>query len=290
MHDSAHAPARGKWAGFPRSDRPHVSHSAMDCYLRCGEQYRRAYVLKERIPPGIALVKGSSVDAAANLNYEQKLETHEDLPEAKLLEAAAAGFEEACSDGVFLTPDEESAKDRVLGEAKNTAIGMTRVFRRDIAPRVQPKLVQPWFRIEIPKASHDLLGRIDVADAEDVVRDTKTSGKRKYQDEIDRSDQLTLYALGYRHLTGVRPTGVAMDVLVGTKVPSSQILTSTRDESDVRVLLNKVNAMLAGVKAGSFQPAASGAWCCSPRYCGYVSDCPYFNYERKAAAADQGGF
>lgn len=280
---------RGKWDGFPKSDRPHVSHSAMDCYLRCPEQYRRAYVLKERIPPGIALLKGSSVDAAANLNYEQKLETHEDLPEAKLLEAAATGFEEACAGGVFFAPDEAAAPDRTLGQAKDTAIGMTRAFRHDIAPRVQPKLVQPWFRIPISTASHDLLGRIDVADVNGIVRDTKTSGKRKYQGEIDRSDQLTLYALGYYKLTGGHPAGVAMDVLVGTKVPSAQVLTSTRDERDVRVFLNRVNAMLAGVKAEAFPPCALGSWCCSPKYCGYWSSCVYVNYDR-AAAADNGGY
>jgi len=280
--------SRDKWAGFPKSDRPHVSPSALDTYLRCPEQYRRAYILKEKIPPGIALLKGSAVDAAASVNYEQKIESHEDLPEAQLLEAAATGFEEAAAGGVFFAPDEASAVDKTLATAKDLAIGMTRAFRREIAPKVQPKLVQPWFRIEIPKASHDLLGRIDVADAEGWVRDTKTSGKRKYQDEIDRSDQMTFYALGHRQLTGERPAGVAMDVLIGTKVPSAQILTSTRDEKDVRVLLNRVNAMLAGVKAGSFPPCAVGSWCCSPKYCGYAKDCPYYNYARSCAAENGG--
>lgn len=275
----------GKWDGFPKSDRPHISPSQLDMYLRCGEQYRRRYVCGEKVPPGVALIKGSGVDAAANRNYKAKLETGEDLPESVLLEAAASGFEEACAQGVFFAADEQPAADRLLGEAKDSAIRMTRTFRREIAPRVQPKLVQPWVRIQVPNASHDLLGRLDVTDADKVVRDLKTSSRRKPQDEIDRSDQMTFYALGYRHLTGERPAGVAMDIVIDTKTPGAQILTSTRDEKDVRVFLHRVNAMIAGIKAGSFPPAALGSWCCSPRFCGYFSTgCPYVNADRRAAA------
>ncbi len=281
--------SKGKWDGFPKSDRPHISPSQLDMYLRCGEQYRRRYVLGEKIPPGIALVKGSAVDAAANRDYEQKIDTHEDLPEGVLLEAAASGFDEACAGGVFFSPDEAVAADRILGQAKDSAIGMTRAFRRDIAPRVQPQLVQPWVRIQLPMASHDLLGRLDVADADKVVRDLKTANRRKPEGEIHRSDQMTFYALGYRHLTGERPAGVAMDVVIDTKVPSTQVLTSTRDEKDVAVFLHRVNAMLAGVKAGSFAPAPLGAWCCSPRFCGFWASCPYVNPDRSAAADSNGG-
>lgn len=281
----------GKWDGFPKSDRPHISPSQLDMYLRCGEQYRRRYVLGEKIPPGIALVKGSAVDAAANRNYEQKVDSHEDLPESKLLEAAATGFEEACARGVFFAPEEAASAKQVLGKAKDSAFGLTRAFRREIAPRVQPRLVQPWVRIQLPKSTHDLVGRLDLTDTNDYVRDTKTSGRRKPQDEIDRSDQMTFYAVGYRHLTGQRPAGVAMDVLVDSdEGPLAQILTSARDQKDVHVFLHRVNAMLAGMKGGVFLPAPVGSWCCSPRYCGYASDCPYFNYERKAAAEDNGGF
>ncbi len=281
--------SRDKWAGFPRSNRPHVSPSQLDMYLRCGEQYRRRYVLGEKVPPGIALVKGSACHKAAEVNYRQKIQSGEDLPEQALLEAAATGFEEASAGGVFFDPDEAGRAEQVLGLAKDSAVALTRVFRRDISPRVQPVIVEEFVRIPIPTASHDLLGRLDVADTGKVVRDLKTSNRRKPQDEIDRSDQMTFYALAYRHKTGERPAGVALDVLVDTNTPASQILTSTRDEKDVAVFLHRVNAFLAGVKAGSFAPAPLGAWCCSPKYCGFFSSCPYVNPDRAAAADSNGG-
>lgn len=270
--------------------RPHISPSQLDMYFRCGEQYRRAYVLKEKIPPGIAMAKGSACHKAAEVNYRQKIDSGVDLEVGKLLEAAATGFEESVAGGVSLSDEESTRADKALGEAKDAAVSLTKVFHRDIAPKVQPTAVEEFVRVDLPNHSHDILGRVDVVDDKTIVRDLKTSGRRKSQDDVDRSDQLTYYAIAHKKLTGIRPAGVAFDVLVETKTPVSQILTSARDEHDVRAFVNKINAMLHGVKSGVFLPAAAGGWCCSPRFCGYWATCPFVNAERKAAADAAGGF
>lgn len=269
--------------------RKHVSPSALDMYLRCGEQYRRRYIMGEKVPPGVALVKGQAVHRAAEVNYRQKIESHDDLPIDVLRDAAADHVDRAIAgEGLMLTADENRrGLAKVRGELMDRAVALTSEFSARVAPRVQPAMVETWVTIPLPQHPVDLMGRLDVADTEDRIHDLKAAGKRKTQDEIDRSDQLTFYDVAFTRITGRPVTGLVLDVLVDTKRPNVQTLTSTRTQVDRQVFLNRLNAMLDGVQSGIFAPAPLGSWCCSPRFCGYWWTCPYVNSERTAAAEAQ---
>lgn len=256
-------------------------------YLRCGEQYRRRYLEGEKIPPGAALVKGGAVHKAAEVNFTQKITTHEDLPSADLEEAAAGHVDSTIAgEGLMLAPGEESqGMAKVRGHIVDRAVVLTRMFRERVAPAVQPVLVERFVRIELPGRPFDLNGRLDLVDDKDVIHDIKTATRRKNQDEVDRSDQLTYYYAAAAKETGRHAAGVALDVLIDKARPEVQHLTSTRGENDKRVFLNRLNAMAGGVAAGVFPPAPLGSWWCSPKWCGYFnSGCPFVNAERKAAA------
>jgi len=270
-----------------KNQKPHISPSAMDMYFRCGEQYRRRYIENEKIPPAVALLKGRAVHKAAEVNYREKMKTGEDLPEATLLEAAGEEFESTYrAEGLFLSPEEESiGSKKVLGEAMDSSIRLTSLFRHGVAPRVDPAIIEQFIRVELPKHSHDLLGRIDVVDKSAKIRDLKTSTRRKPQSEIDSSDQMTFYHVAYERLTGKPAAGVVLDVLVDKATPEVQTLEANRGDKDRAILANRLNAMLNGIKAGVFLPATPGHWCCSPRFCGYWPTCPFVNAERTAAAA-----
>lgn len=267
--------------------RQHVSPSQLDMYLRCGEQYRRRYMMGERVPPGVALVKGASVHKAAEVNYRQKITTGADLPLLELQDAAADYVGEMVGrEGIMLTREESTrGVAKVRGEIIDRATVLTELFAKRVAPTVQPELVEDFVTIPLPGHSHDLVGRLDVVDSAGYIRDLKTAGRRKSQEDVDRSDQLTYYALAYTHKTaGEKPAGVIMDVLIDKGRPEAQRLEASRTSADATVFLNRINAMLAGVKAGSFPPAPLGSWVCSPRFCGYWWTCPYVNSERQAAA------
>jgi hypothetical protein len=244
--------------------KPHVSPSQLDMYFRCGEQYRRRYVLGEIVPPGVALVKGSAVHKAAEINYRQKVESHVDLALSDLTEAAAADVtQRVAAEGLMLTPEESSAGlSAVRGEIVDRAVSLVGVFHSQVAPQVQPALVEKFVTIDLPSCSHNLLGRLDVTDADDLIRDLKTASRRKVQAEVDRSDQLTFYYAAFARLTGRRAAGVAMDVLLDQKKPGLQQLRSERTEKDRDVFVARLNAMLHGIKAGAFAPAPLGSWCC----------------------------
>lgn len=268
--------------------RPYISHSQLSTFTRCGEQYRRAYIDKERIPPGVAAIRGRAVHAAAKVNFRQKVESTVDLPLADLVDATATAFDQDAEKGYTLTPDERSAGAQIiLGKAKDRAVAMTGVLAQQLAPTLQPTMVEKEVRLTVPRgddATVDLLGIVDLVDTAQAIRDLKTSGKRYAADAAHDSTQLTWYALSYHALLGSWPSELRLDVIVDTKVPTLQRLVTARDADDGRALAARISAMIRAVEAEVFIPAPVGSWWCSPKWCGYWNTCRFVNSFRRAAA------
>ena len=269
------------------NEKPHVSHSQMDMYWRCPEQYRRRYMEKEVIPPGIAMLQGTGVHRAAEANFTQKIESRIDLPAKEIIEIGAAAFDAEQAGGYALTEDEMSiGAAKVLGDAKDKLVQMVAVHAMEQAPDYQPVAVEHKTRIVFPNATHDLLAITDLRDDRRRVTDFKTAARKKSEGEVHSSIQLTIYAAAYRIDTGEPCEEVRFDVLTKTKVPQRQVLRSSRTVADFQALINRVNVTLGAINAGSFPPASPGSWCCSPRWCGYWATCPYVNHERRDAASE----
>ncbi len=265
--------------------KPHLSPSAIETFCRCPEQWRRRYIEKDIIPPGIAAHKGSGVHGGAKTNFTQKIETHRDLPVKDIIDASVAALEMRVEkDGVLYT-DEESQRNplAVIAEAKDDTARMARSHAETQAPEYQPVMVEQQVRILIPQASHDLLGYLDLLDDEDRVTDFKTGKKRRSQDDADTSVQLTYYAAAAQSKLGRPVTQVRLDQLVSQKRGVVRnLVESERSAADFAALAARINAVLFAIKVGSFPPATPGAWWCSLKWCGYARTCPYFNAEREA--------
>lgn len=270
---------------MPDTKKPHLSPNQLDTFCKCPEQWRRIYIEGERRPPAIAMIRGTSVHRPQEVNFRQKIESHEDLPVADFKELAAETFEAELKGGYQLSPDEESiGRDKVLGAAKDTAVKMAEFHALVQAPDYQPELVEQPFRIALP-GTHDLVGVIDLADDHGRVNDLKTAAKSKRQPDADDSVQLTTYAVGYKALTGKPAAALRLDVIVGpTKNGfSRQVLSTDRTTADFQALASRINVVTASINAGLFPPAPPGAWWCSSKWCGFHSSCPYVNSERRAA-------
>jgi hypothetical protein len=263
--------------------KPHLSPSQLDMFFRCGEQYRRRYMEKEIIPPGIAVIQGTGFHGGAKANGEQKIFSHEDLPASDIKEAAAAAFETRLAGGYMLDPDEESRGAAVvIGEAKDSTVAMADFYAKHQAPEYQPVLVEKKVRIELPLAARDLVGIIDLADDQRRVVDLKTSRRRKNQNDADTSLQLTTYAAAYKAETGEDPAEVRLDTVVQqAKGHARDLQVSTRGPQDFAALANRINAVTQAIEAGIFPPTDPGNWACSERFCGYWKSCKYVNSERK---------
>lgn len=267
--------------------KPHVSPSQLEMLSRCGEQYRRRYIEREIIPPGIAMLKGTGLHAGAAANMRQKIDTHVDLPAAEVADIAVAALESELSrSGCSFSEDEVSAgADKVLGQAKDATALLASAHVRLQAPEYQPLVVERRFRIVLPSSSHDIVGVVDMIP--DTLRavDFKTSRRRKSQADVNESVQLTTYAAAAVALTGQPAVGVRLDTLVhNSSGVSRQTLDADRGTDHYRSLAARASTAIAAVQSGVFVPASPGAWWCSQRWCGYWSSCPYVAGERLAKA------
>jgi hypothetical protein len=270
------------------TDKPHISPSSLDLHSRCGEQYRRVKICGERIPPGIALIKGTSVHVAAETNFKSKIVTGSDMSEDKLCQIAVAAVDTRIQEeGISLTREEQTVGvAKVVGQLKDRSVGLTRLFAKEVAPTIRPASVEETVRVVIPESSHDLLGRLDLTSDQNEVVDFKTSGKTPNAATYERSDQFTFYDAAYEATRGRKAACVRVEGLIDLKTPKRVSIKIQRTPADRVVLVARMNAMLASLKAGIFLPAHPGHWVCSEKFCGFWSSCGYVNSERMAAEED----
>ena len=252
-------------------------------YAKCGEQYRRRYIEKQIIPPGMAMLRGTGVHGGIETNMRQKIETYRDLPVADVIDAAVAKFDDELKAGFQLDQDESSrGKDVVIGDTRDLVATMAGVAGSDLCPKYQPTVIEQGVRIEIPTSTHDLFGVIDLADDKARIIDVKTSGKSKTQNDADGSVQLTVYSAMHQVLTGSPPAELVLETLVATKTPKLQTLVTKRGNADLVALGARIEATTYGIAKGVFAPAPAGAWWCGPKWCGYFHSCPFVNPGRSA--------
>jgi len=264
----------------------HTSFSQINMYSRCGEQYRRRYIEGERVPPGIALHRGTGVHKGAEHNFSQKIESREDLPKAEIVDAAVAGFDDSLERGDLLLSREEKSKGKnvIVGDARDATARLAGVLADDLAPTLQPILVEE--RAEISIGPTNLLGYIDLVTEDEVIHDLKTSAKSPVETDVAKSGQMTAYTGLYAAVFKRWPQGAAMDYLVDTKTPKAVTIQTARTKEDVEAWLKVVEAVLNGIEAEIFLPAPEGSWACSERFCGYWATCPYVSGSARKRVID----
>lgn len=267
--------------------KPHLSATQLDSYCKCGEAYRRRYIEKHVIPPGIAIIKGKGFHKGAEHNFKQKIDSHVDLKSSDVVDAAVAEFDTAIGAGIELQGDDKArGATVVVAEAKDSLVDIVTCHVKQQAPDYQPVFVEQEFTIELP-GSRDLKGFIDLADDLQRVTDLKSAGKAKSQADADNSVQLTIYAAGHHALTQLPPSEVRLDTLVQLKAGVKRdVKSSERGVADFQALSNRINTVNAGIDAGVFAPATPGAWWCGPKWCGYWNSCPFVNSQRAAMAQE----
>lgn len=263
--------------------KPWISPTQINTYLRCGEQYRRRYVKKEVIPPGIAQLKGTSVHKGAEHNFVQKKESRLDLKPETVVEVAVATFKDTVKhEGLLLSEEEESVgKEKVVGEAIDTTVKLSELFMDQVAPKYQPTEIEESQLIELPNSSHNLKGVIDLKIEQGNVVDIKTSSKSWTQEKADKDAQFTFYSMLDKAKTGEDPKPLIIENLVSTKQPKVLTFETTRSMDDYEPLIHRINAVVDGINKGFYPPAPSDSWVCDRRYCGYFDSCDYVNNKRR---------
>jgi hypothetical protein len=262
-----------------------IGVSYLTQFLKCGEQYFRRQIMKEIIPPGIALLKGSGFHKGAEFNFEEKIKTGADLTADRIIEVSIEEMRSKINkEGILLSTDERTVgQANVVNKAEKSLVVMSGLFADHIAPKHTPKLIEHYVQVPIPGSEWNLNGRIDLINTEDRIVDFKTGSKSPAKNAAVTSVQLTTYGLLYWASFGKTPLGYQLEHCVDKKVPEAVSQSTTRQESDFVALMNTVDTVTKAIDTGSFPPAygTMGAWYCSPRFCGYWSTCQYVPASRR---------
>lgn len=267
------------------TEKPYLSNSQLQMYEKCGEMYRRRYIMKEIIPPGFRMLKGTGVHGGAKINFTQKIESHVDMPVKDIIDASVSEFDMALQKGsVLLTSEEEAVgKSKVEGQVRDSIAAVSSVYALEVAPLYQPVLVEKKHKIELVHSTHDLVAVMDLADDKKRVIDLKVTGKKKSQNDVDVDEQLTFYALIHLGVTGELPSAVMFENIVDRtsaktlkRTTERNSVSSTRSADDCRSLVHRINTMIHGLDKGVFIPANATSWWCNEKWCGYAHTCPYY--------------
>ena len=216
---------------------PHLSHSRVNRYLTCPEQYRLYYV--EKLRPRIdsaGLVFGALIHVAI----------------ADLFRTGEDPVEHFRRDWQNLKDIQPRYKKRESWEDFNAkGENLLKKFLAEEAPKIRQALgVERKFELQITSLDHPFIGIIDlVGQVEDrlTVIDFKTEGSDYEDYEAALSDQLTAYALA-----APEAERVPICVLVKTKEPRIEWHFAKRSVDDLTEYLDKVCLVSEDISPGKF--------------------------------------
>jgi CRISPR/Cas system-associated exonuclease Cas4 (RecB family) len=233
---------------------PYLSHSRVNRYLHCPEQYRLYYV--ERWRPKIqdaALIFGQLVHEAIAQFFRTGV-----LPAESFANAWKLFRDE---------PLNYNVRDswEIMG---NKGIALLTKFLDEEVPRLgNVTAIEQSFTLRITSLDLALVGVIDlVAELDDVrtVIDFKTAASAYQDHDVQLSDQLTAYQLAEPDAEQV-----AFCVFVKTKEPRIDWYISARQPAHLAEYLAKTGVVAHAIAAGHFYKRP-GKWC---GYCDYLPVC-----------------
>src|SRR5215510_9715718 len=227
---------------------PHLSHSRINRYLTCPEQYRFYYIENLRLKfPSANLVFGQVVHQSLADLFNKKsdpvdffLRTWNDLKDVRLTYGKKQTWEKLQASGQ----------------------GLLQKFVNEELPRISHvRAVEKKFELNISGLDLPFIGIIDLiaeVDHKNTVADFKTAASDFEEHEAPLSDQLTAY-----QLAAPEAQQVAYWVLVKTKEPKIEWHPSTRSPEQLMEYISKVGYLAREIKAGNFykRPGKHCSWC-----------------------------
>lgn len=267
----------------------YLSFQKINIYSRCGLQYYFRYIKGIQLPPTTAIAMGKAIHKSIETYYASKKESGKDPDLDLLLSTYSDELENAFSEELFLEEEEHTkGKSKIKDELKNIGIIGLKTYYKERAPQIVPFLIEEEFKLDLSeiaeklgfdKTSYEniiLTGYIDLVDTEGNIIDHKLRrNSSPSKDEAHKSQQLTIYSLGYNYLLGELPKSVKLDNIIVSNSKNVKLITleATRNEDDIKRLLRRTIRIIDGIKKGVFIPPDHTSWACS--YCLYkkTGDC-----------------
>lgn len=276
--------------------KPQLHQSHLAILYRCGEKFRRVVLEGEKEPATIPLIVGSATHVTIAKNLNNKINKGTLFTKEAVQDYSRDDFIQEWQNSPVILNDEERFQglQRTKDNAQDQTIRLVTAHHYELAPKINPSIVERKWVLEAPDQAYDMAGTIDIDEKRNIVqgngfikeisgiRDTKTRKTNVGQREIDCSEQYTFYALAKFMLDGRIPDYVAQDNLIKpTKRRDAYCISykSIRTIDDFKIVERRFAQANRIIKAGIFTPANPSDWWCSKDFCGFAANgsCPYFN-------------
>jgi hypothetical protein len=266
---------------------PRLHMSWVEEFLMCGHRFFLRHGTN---------VRRTAVQMAIGVGGHKTIETDnllkqvgQKLPAREGADVSVAAYDEEMSTSECTDPKHEVEEGRDLAATCGEAV------IKEVSPAVPTPVLVEAARVvtfETSQGQIELAGSIDYATAQNgklIVRDLKTGKKKKSADYAHGRGQMSGYGILLQGGGSEFPAGYVIDSLRLTRTGwIYEPIATTRTEEDYLSYWQRVSAVHAAIKAGSFPPAAEGSWQCSAKFCEYWATCPYVA-SRRRHAADEGG-
>ena len=253
--------------------KPHISVSQINKYIICGMQYKFHYVDKIKIPFPARMLRGSSVDASANLHFAKKLEDGKGVNKNAFIKNAVSYHK---NKDLWSYPETVYTYDDLSEKESIDATSTLAETYFDGFGGFTPISIQQ--KIEVPYDDNmDFLAFTDLViknheTGQPILIDNKVRMKDRYKEDLSRDIQLVKYA----DLLGYNEVGLAITMWNKGK-PEVTLKLKEITQKDKDVVNKRIDKVVDSIRKEVFNPVASGNWVCSDKYCGYYEMCEFGN-------------
>jgi len=236
-----------------------LSPSQVRCFFDCPARWWFKYGLQLPERKNSSLALGLAVHRALEVNFREKLETHEDLETTGVVMVFRDVWMEQVPETEF-TADESQGDLRRLGER------LVAKYMDEVAPTVEPAAVE--LDVEGSIAGVAVRGRVDVLDVEGRLIDFKTASRRPTCVAPDHAFQLATY----RQITPGASGEVRLDSLVKTQTVQIVQQAYTVGEPDLRATQVLYPMARKAMSCGMYCPNRQSLLC-SQKHCSFWTHC-----------------
>jgi len=236
-----------------------LSPSQVRTFLDCQARWWFKYGLMLPEQKNSSLALGLAIHRALEVNFQEKLHTHEDLDTAGVVMLFRDAWMEQAGQTHF-TEGESQQELRRVGER------LVAKYMDEVAPQVEPAAVELDVAGKISGVS--VRGRVDILDIDGQLIDFKTASRRPSWVSPDYAFQLATY----RQITPGASGEVRIDSLVKTATPQLVQQRYTVSNADLRATQVLFPMVQEAMGSGMYCPNRQ-SMLCSQKHCPFWKHC-----------------
>ena len=240
---------------------PYISVSQVRTYLLCGMKYYFQYFEKIKTFPTGPMIRGSSVDKAANDHFDIKADNGVGLKRKDFVDHAVSEHDNN-AEVAEMDITKQTSRDRLAEISKKYHVTHAQKLTPLSKNAVQLK-INGDIGLDIP-----VLGFADLITKDGVVIDNKVRKQNRVND-LTKDIQLVTYA----DVGNFSKVGIAL--VTDNKNPKAEIYTAQISDSSKSLVRERIKSVRNGIKKKGFLPAPEGSWYCSEKWCSFWNICPY---------------